>query len=499
MDIKDKIIKNLLELYFLRTDGLMCDFHTWLAGEGLNHPLHNTSHEDLLNDNKFEQLLNLKSDLKRSLTPERDSNSPPPEKKLRVESHAGKDGAKSNETHHREPDKSRLDRVIEQTCPTSSKKESPTRSSKVAETIVTPTPVSDENQHQSVEQIKFESAVTRDTRSKQGNETHHSDPETSRPDRVNEHIPPTSSKKESPTRTSTVVDLTDTPTPVCAEDQPQTVERVKHELSSTRDTRSKQGNETHHSEPDTSRSDRVNEQTSPTNSKKESPTRISKVVEQIVTPTAANAESQQRQIVERAKHEAAVTSRIAELRKQGLWTARRLPKLQDPPRPKTHWDYLLEEMKWLATDFATERNWKRKSAKKCASMVYRYHQEKRSKIERAEREHLQHIKKMAASQAKEVRSFWSTIEKIVDFRQQTKLEETRKKAWGLHLNYILDQTSKFSNTFLDDSAQSAKAIESEDYLMSQDGENAEKEPVINVSNSFCNPAIVHQYDTSSYP
>ncbi|GBP97773.1 Helicase SRCAP [Eumeta japonica] len=29
-----------------------------------------------------------------------------------------------------------------------------------------------------------------------------------------------------------------------------------------------------------------------------------------------------------------------------------------PPRPKTHWDYLLEEMAWLAQDFANERKWK---------------------------------------------------------------------------------------------------------------------------------------------
>jgi len=139
----------------------------------------------------------------------------------------------------------------------------------------------------------------------------------------------------------------------------------------------------------------------------------------LVSTPAISAESQHKQIVERAKHEATVTARIAELRKQGLWSAKRLPKLQEPPRPKTHWDYLLEEMRWLSSDFDAERKWKRKAAKKCAQMVYRHHQELRSKAERAEREHLQHIKKLAASQAKEIKSFWSSIEKIVDFRQAT--------------------------------------------------------------------------------
>ena len=42
---------------------------------------------------------------------------------------------------------------------------------------------------------------------------------------------------------------------------------------------------------------------------------------------------------------------------------RRLPKCREPPIPKTHWDYLLDEMVWLATDFYQERHWKQAAAK----------------------------------------------------------------------------------------------------------------------------------------
>jgi hypothetical protein len=31
---------------------------------------------------------------------------------------------------------------------------------------------------------------------------------------------------------------------------------------------------------------------------------------------------------------------------------------------KAHWDYLIEEMIWLAADFAQERKWKKAAAKK---------------------------------------------------------------------------------------------------------------------------------------
>lgn len=153
----------------------------------------------------------------------------------------------------------------------------------------------------------------------------------------------------------------------------------------------------------------------------------------------------QEQIVERAKQEAFVMQRIAELRKEGLWSAKRLPKVQEPPRAKAHWDYLLEEMAWLATDFAQERKWKKTAAKKCARMVMKYHQDKEMQAEKAEKEEFLRLRRIATAIAKEIRSFWTNVEKLVEYRQQTRLEEKRKKALDLHLNYIVDQTEKFSS------------------------------------------------------
>lgn len=56
--------------------------------------------------------------------------------------------------------------------------------------------------------------------------------------------------------------------------------------------------------------------------------------------------------------------RIGELQREGLWAEKRLPKVHEPPRSKAHWDYLIEEMVWLAADFAQERKWKKAAAKK---------------------------------------------------------------------------------------------------------------------------------------
>jgi E1A-binding protein p400 len=61
--------------------------------------------------------------------------------------------------------------------------------------------------------------------------------------------------------------------------------------------------------------------------------------------------------------------RVAELRKDGMWSSRRLPKVQEPARCKGHWDYLLEEMQWLAADFQQERKWKKVAARKVIHFV----------------------------------------------------------------------------------------------------------------------------------
>jgi len=146
----------------------------------------------------------------------------------------------------------------------------------------------------------------------------------------------------------------------------------------------------------------------------------------------------------KAKQEVYVMQRITELQREGLWTERRLPKLQEPSRPKAHWDYLLEEMVWLAADFAQERKWKKNAAKKCAKMVQKYFQDKATAAQRAEKAQELQLKRVASFIAREVKSFWSNVEKLVEYKHQTKIEEKRKQALDQHLSFIVDQTEKFS-------------------------------------------------------
>lgn len=54
------------------------------------------------------------------------------------------------------------------------------------------------------------------------------------------------------------------------------------------------------------------------------------------------------------------------------------------------------------------------------------------------------MRRIAAFCAKEIKNFWSNVEKVVEYKQHTRLEEKRKKALDQHLSFIVDQTEKYS-------------------------------------------------------
>lgn len=162
----------------------------------------------------------------------------------------------------------------------------------------------------------------------------------------------------------------------------------------------------------------------------------------------------------KAKEEAYVLQRVQELKREGLWMGTRLPKLAEPQRLKTHWDFLLEEMHWLATDFALERKWKKSAASKCARMVKKYFQDKEMAAQKAEKAQEQNLKRIAAFMAKEIKTFWANVEKVVEFKQTARLEAKRKKALNEKLNFIVDQTEKYSQQVAEGMNKASKATSS---------------------------------------
>uniref|UniRef100_A0A8C7HKV1 E1A binding protein p400 n=1 Tax=Oncorhynchus kisutch TaxID=8019 RepID=A0A8C7HKV1_ONCKI len=141
--------------------------------------------------------------------------------------------------------------------------------------------------------------------------------------------------------------------------------------------------------------------------------------------------SSQDKQAEQTKLECQVHQRISELRKEGQWSASRLPKLMESSRPKSHWDYLLEEMQWMAADFAQERRWKMAAAKKLVRTCSRYHDEQKKMEAKFKKEEELRLRHIASTIAREVEFFWSNIEQVVEIKLQFEIYEKRLKMLSL--------------------------------------------------------------------
>ncbi|KAK9748335.1 hypothetical protein RND81_02G050600 [Saponaria officinalis] len=122
-----------------------------------------------------------------------------------------------------------------------------------------------------------------------------------------------------------------------------------------------------------------------------------------------------------------------------------LESSREPRRPKTHWDHVLEEMNWLSKDFEAERKWKLAQAKKVALRASRGMLDQATRGEKRMKEEEQRMRKVALNISKDVKKFWTKIEKLVLYKHQLELDDKKKKALDKQLEYLLGQTERYSN------------------------------------------------------
>lgn len=64
--------------------------------------------------------------------------------------------------------------------------------------------------------------------------------------------------------------------------------------------------------------------------------------------------------------ECRILKRLYQLQEKQRWALRQYKRADEAPRPTSHWDFLLDHIKWLRTDFREERKWKMVAAKDLA-------------------------------------------------------------------------------------------------------------------------------------
>lgn len=129
-------------------------------------------------------------------------------------------------------------------------------------------------------------------------------------------------------------------------------------------------------------------------------------------------------LIEKLRQEAWVTKRVSDLTREGLWSEKRLPKVCERPRPRTHWDSVLTEMQWLSVDFHEEHQWKIAAAKMLAHSAKKYVEQqadrKAKKAAMLEKKH----RRIAKFMADQVDLFWQSI--FSNIHSEKKSYETSK-------------------------------------------------------------------------
>ena len=114
-------------------------------------------------------------------------------------------------------------------------------------------------------------------------------------------------------------------------------------------------------------------------------------------------------LADKLRQEAWVTRRVSDLTREGLWSDKRLPKVCERPRPRTHWDSVLSEVKWMSVDYHEEKRWKLSAAKMLAYSAKIYVEQLADRRARARLQEERKAKRIAKFCADQVDLFWQNM------------------------------------------------------------------------------------------
>ncbi|KAF9350215.1 chromatin modification- protein VID21, partial [Mortierella sp. AD094] len=155
--------------------------------------------------------------------------------------------------------------------------------------------------------------------------------------------------------------------------------------------------------------------------------------------------------------------RIEALKAGNRWSFKQIKKHRGPARTKTHWDHLLDEMKWIQVDFKEERRWKIATAYQVSRWVMAWHEaDDKSLVCVSRRKVTEALEKRPSSPQEQSLQVMGTTLKIEDFVDENMMaasapvqEETATTA----VNAITKQEKEIPT-------ESPIKIETEDIVMS---------------------------------
>ena len=171
-------------------------------------------------------------------------------------------------------------------------------------------------------------------------------------------------------------------------------------------------------------------------------------------------------------------AKIVQKRRESDAIVKKMSRYAEPPRKRTHWDYLLQEMEWLAKDYGEERKWKIALAKKVSAAVLKYHKMKGNQRARELKQQDQNLKKIAKRMATDCKLFWGQVGKLVVYKHEVQIEEVRRQNVEKHMDHMVAQTERYSKMLAEDlegPAAPAAASDPDDLDFVPDGEAVDDE------------------------
>lgn len=122
------------------------------------------------------------------------------------------------------------------------------------------------------------------------------------------------------------------------------------------------------------------------------------------------------------------------------------PLIPYTPKSDTHWDFMMKEMAWLGADFAAERKRQLASGKKLASAVRQFHKTKETRRARELAEAELKRRRLAGKISREVRGWWTKVERVIAYKQKVSADVERRKAMNKQLVALVHQTEKYGES-----------------------------------------------------
>lgn len=112
----------------------------------------------------------------------------------------------------------------------------------------------------------------------------------------------------------------------------------------------------------------------------------------------------------------------------------------------THWDFCMKEMMWLAADFQSERKRQLTMGKKLTTSIQGFHTSKETRWIRELAEAELKRRRLAGKIGREVRGWWTKIERVTAYKQKIEVDKERRQAMNQQLVDLIKQTERYGQS-----------------------------------------------------